>query len=216
MGAAAAVLIVVAVAFASNLPGPIKRMTHLGHESIVSPPSLQGTGASYRGTTKATPSDSHTAVAPSSSPSPTSSASPPPSASGLCQSYFGYFTHPESEDSWATEMSLYWRLTKLARSSDPSQVFRYCSPYLGDRSSRGWHYQGMYHWQQGNAGQDSQSQTGAASEAPQGHSGPGGGSAPPAQGSQNGAGSGQGSQNGGPAAQDPSPVSPSPVSPPAP
>jgi hypothetical protein len=140
MGAAAAVLIVVAVAFAGNLPGPIQRFTpfDFGRSSTASPSAGHSSGGkaassgvqgSATPTKPATPqaSVSSGGVAPESpSPSPTSS------PGSLCRAYFGYFlTHRQSGLSPA-EKSLYWQLARLARSPELAKVLHYCASYLGD------------------------------------------------------------------------------------
>jgi hypothetical protein len=218
MGVAAAAVIVIAVAFFGNLPGPILRITHLRHVSTVSHPSLQGTGSKDK-TTKAKPSGSHPTAVPSStwSPPPTPSTSPSPSE--LCRSYYASFLHPEYG---AAEMSLGRKLATLAGGADPGQLYRFCRQYLGHN----WHYPRTDDASQANPGQNSQSQTGGTSQPAPGQ--PGSGSSPPAtqsgagasqstsQSTQSAAGSGQGSQNGEPTPNPPSPDPPSPVSSPAP
>ena len=195
MGVAAAVLIGVVVA-SGNLPGPIERITHLGHTSSASPsathtsggnpasPGLQGTGAAATKPATPDPTATHGRVI----PSPTSS----PAPSRLCQEYYGYFTHPESRASWAAEMSLYRQLGELAGSSDPNRVLGYCRPYLGNMFHRGDSGTGSQNSQSqgkgpGSTGQASQSLRSGSARTGQGDTGSGNGSS----------GSGQGSQGGG-------------------
>ena len=189
MGVAAAAVIVIAVAFFGNLPGPILRITHLGRVSTVSPPSLQGAGSRGLKTHPPKPSGSPTSVPSSSwSPPPTSPASP--SASELCRSYLAGLRDPES----GAEVSLLSKLATLAGGADPRRVDRFCMIQL----RRGWHYPGTDHESRANTGQDSQSQTGGT-QAAQGQPGPG--SSPgmqsgtgASQSTQSAPGSGQGNQ----------------------
>jgi hypothetical protein len=204
MGAAAAVLIVVAMAFVGNLPGPIQRFTHLGHVSTVSPPSVQGSASKDPKTPHAKPSVSRSASEPSWSPSATQSTSPSPSE--LCRSYWANFLHPQS----GAEVSLGQKLATLAGGSGLRRVYLFCRQYMGPF----WHYPSTDHESQANPGQNSQSQTGGARQASQGQQ-PGPGSSPAATQSGTGAspstqsapGSGQGNQDGGPTPSPPSPVS---------
>ena len=205
MGVAAAAVIVIAVAFFGNLPGPILRIT--GHASTPSPPSLQGAGSKDSKTGNAKPSGSHPASAPSPmwSPSPTPSTSPSPSEL-LCRSYLAGLRHPESE----AEVSLRNKLATLAGGADPGQVSLFCIQQLG----HGRHYPGTDHESRANLGQDSQSQSGGTGQAAQGQQ-PGSGASPTAtqsgtgasQSTQSAPGPSQGSQDGGPTPNPPSPVS---------
>ena len=189
MGVAAAAVIVIAVAFFGNLPGPILRITHLGRVSTVSPPSLQGAGSRGLKTHPPKPSGSPTSVPSSSwSPPPTPPASP--SASELCRSYLAGLRDPES----GAEVSLRGKLATLAGGADPRRVDRFCMIQL----RHGWHYPGTDHESRANTGQDSQSQTGGT-QAAQGQPGPG--SSPgmqsgtgASQSTQSAPGSGQGNQ----------------------
>jgi hypothetical protein len=204
MSVAAAAVIIIAVAFFGNLPGPILRIT--GHASTPSPPSLQGTGSKDPVTPTAEPSGSRATAVPSTwPPSPTPSTSPSPSEL-LCRSYLIGLRHPES----GAEMALRSKLATLAGGADPGQLLRFCMQQLGD----GWHYPGTDHESRANLGQDSQSQTGRTGQAAQGQQ-PGSGASPAAtqsgtgasQSTQSAPGPSQGSQDGGPTPNSPSPVS---------
>jgi uncharacterized membrane protein YgcG len=195
MGVAAAVLIGIVVA-SGNLPGPIARITHIGHTSSASPSATHSSGGNPLGTgakpTKsATPADPDPAPTRSqvfSSPTP----SPSPSPSKLCQEYYGYYLHPELAGMPA-HIALYQQLSELFHSL---RVFPHCIQYLG----------GMFHQDPGTGPRDSQNQNPgkAPANAAKANPSPGASSAPTAQGatgSGNGSGSsgpGGGSQGGGP------------------
>ena len=191
MGVAAAAVSVIAVAFFGNLPGPILRITHLGHVSTVSPPSVQGAGSKDPKTPEATPAGRRPTSAPSQSWSPSPAQSTPLSPRELCRSYFAGLLHPESG---ATETSLGRQLATLAGGDGLRRVLLFCRQYLGPA----WHYPGTDHESQANLGQNSQSQTGGT-QAAQGQPGPG--SSPgmqsgtgASQSTQSAPGSGQGNQ----------------------
>jgi hypothetical protein len=188
MGVAAAVLIGVVVV-SGNLPGPIARITHIGHTSSASPSATHGGNPLGTG---ATPTKSATPADPD--PTPTysqvvTSPTPSPSPSKLCQEFYSYFTHPESSRWPAALWSLYYQLSKLADSPD---VSHYCRPYVRET----FHFEGP----EGSQNQN-QNQGKAPAKAAKANPGPGASSAPTgAAGSGTGSGnsgSGQGSQGGG-------------------
>jgi hypothetical protein len=136
MGAAAAAVIVAAVAFTGNLPGPSHRLPHFAHPASNASPGLQVQSAATE-PAHARPSR-HASPSPSSaSPSSPSPSSPSPSSDqgSLCREYYGYFKYQGASDGRA-DSPLQQELSKLAGGFD--QVLRYCRPYVGDLLPNGF------------------------------------------------------------------------------
>jgi hypothetical protein len=155
MGVAAAVLIVVVLAF-GKLPGPIHSFTRSGHTSSVSPSATDGGNVQEARATPTKP--------PTASPTPTYDREPPSSAPSssvtpgkLCREmyadYRSYVEHPAPRPSWPAELSsLFQQVSNLAHRGH-LQVADYCGQYVDD----------MFH--HGNPGsQDSQGQQGSQSQ----------------------------------------------------
>jgi len=126
---AAAAVVVAAVLFTGNLPGPIEALAHMAHLPTTSPSATGSTGHSAPPKTEVTSA----AVEPTSHPAVTHSSAPAqPSPSSACRTYFAYFKHPVPPSDWPAVMSLWQRLTKLAGSQNPHQVYQYCARYVSD------------------------------------------------------------------------------------
>jgi hypothetical protein len=136
MGVAAAAVIVIAVAFAGNLVGPIKSITNQEHVSSAppSPPGLQGTGA-----TEPRTDSPHARRSASPSPTPSSSSS---ESRGICRAFYKDFMDLRAPAGWKAEFPQPKELSRQAGGSD--RALGYCDP------SR-WPYPGM---PPGNDGQD--------------------------------------------------------------
>ena len=91
----------------------------------------------------ATPSSASPGAAPrvettSASMEPTGPAVTHPATSGrsqsasICRAYYGSYKRTDSLTSWATLLSLWEQLTKLASTGDVYQVYLYCAPYMRD------------------------------------------------------------------------------------
>jgi len=121
-GIAAAVAIVIVVAFTGNLPANLERLAHLG-------PTAKPSAATA--STHPSPPNTDTsseAVQPTTPPPATqSTGSAGSQASTICRAYYGDYMHPQS---LVTEKSLWQRLTTMVGSPSPLQVYRYCFKYL--------------------------------------------------------------------------------------
>jgi hypothetical protein len=122
-GIAAAVAIVIVVAFTGNLPANLERLAHLG-------PTAKPSAAT------ASPQHSQAQKTETSSASKQPTTSPPATHStgatqsedtAACRAYYGDYMHPQS---LVTEKSLWQQLTTLADSPSPRQVYQFCLPYL--------------------------------------------------------------------------------------
>jgi hypothetical protein len=119
---AATAVIVVAVLVTGNFVGSLRGIAHMASPSA---------GASFP---KGPPAHSAAPRVEISSAGlePTASASTPSVLSSSCRAYYSYYRHPDRLSSWATRLSLWEQLTKLAGTDNPFQVYEYCAQYVQD------------------------------------------------------------------------------------
>jgi hypothetical protein len=152
-GIAAAVAIVIVVAFTGNLPANLERLAHLG-PTTASPSATRAT--THAATPKAR--TTHPAEQPtSSSPATYSTGSAQSEDTAACRAYYSDYLHPQS---LVTEKSAWQQLTTLAGSPSPRQVYRFCFPYLDGMFPRWMPEFGQYpaapHTSTGNQGSNQQ------------------------------------------------------------
>jgi hypothetical protein len=121
-GIAAAVAIVIVVAFTGNLPANLERLAHLGPTAR---PSAATASPRPSAPKTETSSESHQPTTPPPATHSTGSAQSEDTAA--CRAYYGDYMHPQS---LATEKSLWQQLTGLAGSRIPLTVYQFCLPYL--------------------------------------------------------------------------------------
>jgi hypothetical protein len=129
LAAAAAAVIVGAVAFTGNLPGPIQRLARpsaamppAASSAKPTSPNLQDRSAS------SVPTIPYKSVR--SSPSP----SPSVNASALCRTFFSYLEHPVAGQQWRNS-PVYSQLR--AKAGNLNHILAFCQPYLKDMSPHG-------------------------------------------------------------------------------
>jgi hypothetical protein len=128
-GAVAAVIVATA-AVAANLHGPLHPQARPSAvSSSASQPGAQGGSQSVAAKSASTVPASHSPSSHDVGPAE-SHPRPDPQAKKLCETYFGYFKHPEPKSRWATDFALFDKLSKLA--GGPFKVLPYCAPYIKD------------------------------------------------------------------------------------
>lgn len=124
-GVAAAAAIVIVVAFTGNLPGPIDRLAHLNHPATTRPSASTAADSASPNVGKPSGAGHPTTDAPATH----STGSARPESGSTCRAFYGDFKYPD-RSSRTGEMSLWRRLTQLAGSENPQQVYNYCAPYV--------------------------------------------------------------------------------------
>jgi hypothetical protein len=126
---AAAAVIVVAVLVTGNFAGPLRAIAHMASPSAGASLRKGSTGHSAAPRVEASSAGLET----TSPPLVAHSTAPAQSElSDGCRSYYSYFKHPEGLSSWATQLSLWERLTKLAGTDNWLKVLQDCAPYVKD------------------------------------------------------------------------------------
>ena len=124
---AAAAVIVLAVLVTGNFAAPLRDIAHMASPSAGTRSSAS-TGHSAAPRVETSSAGLETTPPPSAAYS-TAPAAPTPSE--ICRAYYTDMKHP-GLSVWATEESLWERLTKLAHSDSWLKVYQYCSPYVKD------------------------------------------------------------------------------------
>jgi hypothetical protein len=125
---AAAAVIVVAVLVTGNFAGPFRNIAHMASPSARTPSATGSAGHSAPRVD--TTSAGLETTAPTSVTHSTASAQSV--LSNSCRAYYSYYKHPEGLSYWATQLSLWDRLTKLTGTDNWFKVYQYCAPYVQD------------------------------------------------------------------------------------
>jgi hypothetical protein len=128
LGAAAAAVIVLAVLVTGNFIGPFRDIAHMASPSAGTRSSAGSTGHSSAPRVETSSAGLETTPPPSVT-HPAASAQPTPS--DTCRAYYTGLKHP-GLSAWATQESLWEKLTRLARSDNWFKVYEYCFPYVKD------------------------------------------------------------------------------------
>lgn len=158
LSVAAAAAIVMIIALGGILPSPGKSRSHTSSPSATQPLASSSGSQNVAAKSAATmrPSPSHRPA----THRPTAQS---PQGRALCRTWFADFGHPQPHSKWASEWSLFNRISTLA--GGPLNVFEYCRPVVQDMfpHRNPWFYNGDQGSRQGAQGDNGQGNAGSDS-----------------------------------------------------